>query len=139
LNLKETEILLREMFAIDGRKIDADKIAAWKQSLGSIPLDVAQTALRQCRQDERINFVEPKHIVGKAKEAVAELNRQEEQEQRQNEPQKDTSPPPTCIHKKTLVECDICCKKLADFHATHDNGYDCKDTCLNYMRENLLA
>ena len=139
MNLKETEILLREMFAIDGRKLDADKIAAWRQSLGSMQLDVAQQALRQCRQDERINFVEPKHLIGKARDAVAELNRIEEQNQRKKEKPKESSPPPTCIHKMNVVECNTCCRKLAKYHESHDNGYDCGDKCLSYMRENLLA
>ena len=95
----ETEQLLREMFAIDGRKLDADKLLAWHNVIGGMPLDIAQRALRMARQDERISYIEPKHIIGKAKEAAEAMDREEQRKQRQ-EPVKMGVPMPACIHCK---------------------------------------
>jgi len=111
LNLKETETLLREMFAIDGRHLDADKIKAWHNVIGGMPLDIAQRALRMARQDERISYVEPKHIIGKAKEAAEAMDRAEARKAAQPEVKKG-QPMPTCIHGEGLLYCDTCCHTL---------------------------
>ena len=111
MNLKETETLLREMFAIDGRHLDADKIKAWHNVVGKMPLDIAQRALRMARQDERIGYVEPKHIIGKAKEAAEAMDRQEQREKKQ-EPVKKGVAMPSCIHGEGLLYCDPCCNTL---------------------------
>lgn len=128
------------MFAIDGRKLEAEKIAAWKESLGSIQLDVAQAALRKCRADERINYIEPKHIWAKAKDAALELDRQLQQEQVAEEKQVIPKPNhPTCIHNKLLLTCNACCKTMYEYHETHKSILDCYPKCHDFAKENLLA
>ena len=140
MNLKETETLLREMFAIDGRKLEAEKIAAWRESLSSMQLDVAQAALRKCRADERISYVEPKHIWGKAKEAAQELDRIQQQQQVAEEQVKPVvRTQPTCKHDKLLLSCNACCRDMNNFHETHGDVFECAELCHNFAKENLLA
>ena len=141
LNLRETETLLREMFAIDGRKLEADKIAAWRESLSSMQLDVAQAALRSARADERIKYVEPKHIWGKAKDAAMELDRKSQQsEMKAEEDSKTHSACPTCVHGLSLLLCTKCCRTLMNLHESHQNEYgECGELCNTFAKENLLA
>ena len=141
MNLKETEILLREMFAVDGRKLEAEKIAAWKESLGGMQLDVAQAALRAARADSFINYVEPRHLWAKAKAAAQELDRLEQQAaMKEEEANKTYAPCPTCIHGTTLLACNECCRTLMNLHNSHQNQYgDCGESCNQFAKENLLA
>ena len=139
MTLKETEILLREMFAVDGRQIDRDKIKAWHNILYSMPLDIAQRALRMARQDERIGYVEPKHIIGKAKEAAEAMDRQEQREKKK-EPVKTGVAMPTCIHGEGLLYCDPCCNTLWVYQRdklSHLANY--VDPLHEFAKENVIA
>lgn len=139
MNKTETEQLLREMFAIDGRKVDADKILAWHNVIGSMPLEIAQRALRMARQDERITYVEPKHIFAKAKEAAEAMDR--EDERRKTLPPSDKGTPmPTCIHGMGLIACDPCCDTMYRFHeSNHGHLQNCGELCHTYAKENVIA
>lgn len=139
MKIQETEILLREMFAIDGRHLDADKLKAWHNVIGNMPLDIAQRALRMARQDERIKYIEPKHIFGKAKEAAEAMDRQEERNKVTPVP-KQGSPMPTCIHGKGLLGCDPCCNSLWRYHKENHPHLEIGDQkCDEYAKENILA
>jgi len=139
LTKKETEQLLNEMFAIDGRKLDAEKLLAWHNVIGSWPLDIAQRALRMARQDERIAFIEPKHIIAKAKEAVEAMDR-EEQRKKTKEPVKKGVAMPTCIHGHGLLYCNDCCRTMWHYHRdNHDHLANCQDLCHNFAKENVIA
>jgi|TARA_R110000803_G_scaffold96824_5_gene164983 hypothetical protein len=139
MKIQETEVLLREMFAIDGRHIDADKIKAWHNVIGNMPLDIAQRALRMARQDERIKYVEPKHIFGKAKEAADAMDRQEERSKGVPEALKGSAQP-SCIHGKGILSCDPCCNALWRFHEEDHQHLDVGDQkCEKYAKENILA
>jgi len=139
MQLKETEILLREMFAIDGRILDADRLKAWHNAVGFMPLDVAQEALRIARRDERINYIEPKHIVAKAREAAMELDRQAQKEEQAKQKEYKGVPCPHCKHKMPIVECNICCKALSDHHKKHEHLNWGDEFCEELFRKELLA
>lgn len=139
MQLKEIEILLREMFAIDGRILDADRIKAWHNVIGFMPLDVAQEALRMARKDERINYIEPKHLVAKAKEAAMELDRQQQKEEQAKLQDFKGVPCPHCKHKKPLIECNQCCRDLWHFHQKHEHLKHGDEFCSEYLRKELLA
>ena len=139
MKISETEVLLREMFAIDGRYLEADKIKAWHNVIGGMPLDIAQRALRMARQDERIGYIEPKHIIGKAKEAAEALDHQEERNKKQ-EPVKKGAPMPSCIHGKGVVWCNDCCNALYKNHEkTHAHLEYGDDLCHEYAKANLYG
>lgn len=139
MKIQETEILLKEMFAIDGRILDAERIKAWHNVIGNMPLEIAQRALRMARQDERIGYVEPKHIIGKAREAAEALDREEERN-KVKEPVKKGDPMPSCIHGKGIVWCDTCCHALHKHHQKHHAhlAYG-DDKCYEYAKENLFG
>jgi hypothetical protein len=140
MKIQETEILLREMFAIDGRMLDAERIKAWHNVIGSMPLDIAQRALRLARQDERIGYVEPKHIIGKAKESADSLDREERVKQAQQaKPTQKGFPQPTCIHGEPLLSCNPCCHKMHLEHQAHKDRELISELCLKYAKENIYA
>lgn len=139
MQLKEIEILLREMFAIDGRILDADRIKAWHNSIGFMPLDVAQEALRMARRDERINYIEPKHLIAKAKEAALELDRQEQQKELKEQSKFEGVPCPKCKHEIALIECNDCCRALAQNHKKHSHLKYGDEFCDELLRTELLA
>jgi hypothetical protein len=140
MKIQETEILLREMFAIDGRILDADRIKAWHNVIGSMPLEIAQRALRLARQDERIGYIEPKHIIGKAKESADSLDREERVRQAQEaKPVAKGFPQPTCIHGELLLSCGPCCHQMHLEHQRHEAKELNSELCLKYAKENIYA
>ena len=140
MKIQETEILLREMFAIDGRILDADRIKAWHNVIGNMPLEIAQRALRLARQDERIGYVEPKHIIGKAKESADALDRQERVKYAQSEkPVSKGFPQPACIHGELLLSCNPCCHQMHLEHERHEAKELNSELCLKYAKENIYA
>jgi hypothetical protein len=110
LNISETRELLQDIAAIDKRNITPETIQAWHSILGHLSLEVAKESHRLARKDLSINYLEPRHIFGWAKEAVSILQRNQPKE---DEPQKPSTPEPTCRHHKTrITECKPCCKEL---------------------------
>jgi len=139
MQLKETEVLLREMFAIDGRLLDAERIKAWHNAIGFMPLDVAQESLRIARRDEKLGYLEPKHIIAKAREAAMELDRQQGNKEAQQMSDYKGVPCPKCKHNKSLLSCDDCCRSLWRFHQKHEHLKHGDEFCDEYLRKELLA
>lgn len=140
MKIQETEILLREMFAIDGRMLDAERIKAWHNVIGSMPLEIAQRALRLARQDERIGYVEPKHIIGKAKESADALDREERIKNAQQAKEfQQGFPQPTCIHGELLLSCNPCCHRMHLEHEAHKVKEINSELCLKYAKENIYG
>ena len=109
MNMIEAKELLEEISAIDGRKMSPEVVATWQGILGSMPLDVAKEAHRLARRDDRINYLEPRHIVSWAKEAAFKLDR----ENPKVEPKVEASPMPVCkAHGKGILMCDPCCHRI---------------------------
>jgi hypothetical protein len=109
MNMVETKSLLEEISAIDGRKLSPETVATWQGILGNMPLDVAREAHRLARRDDRVNYLEPRHIVSWAKEAAFKLDRENPKPQVQVE----SKPMPYCkAHNKPILACDPCCHRL---------------------------
>ena len=77
----ETAELIEFLSLVDGRKISGEKIMAWHEVLGFLDYPVAKQAVIEAQRDGAIQYIEPKHILGKAKsiqdKAKAEAVRQE--------------------------------------------------------------
>ena len=109
MNMTEAKTLLEEISAIDGRKLTPETVAAWQGILGSMPLDVAREAHRMARRDDRVTYLEPKHIVSWAKEAAFKLDR----DNPKVEAKVEGSPQPICKeHGRGILTCDPCCHRL---------------------------
>ncbi|NBU22793.1 MAG: hypothetical protein EBS38_02620 [Actinobacteria bacterium] len=109
MNIIETKELLEEIAAIDGRKLTPEIVAAWQGILAGIPLEIAKEAHKLARRDERVNWLEPRHISGWAKEAAFRLDREKP---KQVEPQT-FAPQPVCkAHNTPILACDPCCHRI---------------------------
>lgn len=99
--------LLRKVAAIDNRRIAQDVLDEWFAIIGYLPYQDALNALHKARQDDRITWLEPKHIVAHSKED--RLAKQDDDYLRQEEEQRAKAvPPPKCKHGKSLVACMPC-------------------------------
>lgn len=111
MNISETAELLKEISAIDNRKIDEATIQGWFAILNHIPLEIAKQAHKMARRDQSVSYLEPKHIVGWAREAAYALDRQKskvEDEVKRGDPE------PICkAHSKKITQCMTCCKRMA--------------------------
>lgn len=109
MNMTETKQLLEEISAVDGRKLTPENVAVWQGILCNIPLDIASEAHKLARRDDRINYLEPRHIVSWAKEAAYQLDR----DSKKPEVKIQSSPQPVCKeHGLGIMLCDPCCHRL---------------------------
>jgi hypothetical protein len=110
MNITETQELLRHISAIDKRQITPETIQAWHQIVGHLSLPVAIESHRMARKDLSVNYLEPRHIIGWAKEAISVLQRNQP---KPIEPERPSTPEPKCkAHKAGITECKLCIKEL---------------------------
>lgn len=115
----ETIEILRQITAVDNRKVTEDTIEAWHGIIGSIPFDIAKEALKLAQSDATIKYLEPRHIVGWAREAAFRLDRQKPK----TEEQRVGAPQPVCRqHGKSILACDPCAHRLYKYEQTHGTG-----------------
>lgn len=110
----ETAELIEFLSLVDGRKISSEKILAWHEVLGFLEYPVAKQAVIEAQRDSAIQYIEPKHILGKAK-SIQDRKKSEEQraEQFKEKPLTFGSRMPKCQHGIGLLTCDPCCKTAA--------------------------
>lgn len=122
MNINETKQLLAEIAVIDGREISDEAVKLWAEILQMIPLDIAQEAHKQCRQDSSIRYLEPKHIYAKAMDAARKLADDERRKQADLDLAAErnkaamSKPAPICQHKLPIVRCDHCCQWMFRYH-----------------------
>jgi hypothetical protein len=85
MNLTEVKELLAKVAAVDNRDLSEITAKAWYEVIGGLSFRVADRALVLARRDARINWLEPKHIIEKSRDAIAELNREETAKQEPEE------------------------------------------------------
>lgn len=107
----ECAALLREIAAIDNRKIDQEVLDAWFAVIGYLNYEVALNALHMARKDDRVTWLEPKHIISWSREARDKVER----EQSDTPKVEDVfGPVPYCPHGIVLAGCLPCCRDLAE-------------------------
>lgn len=119
MNITQTKEILDTVSAIDNRTVTVDTLNAWHGIIGAIPFDIAKEALKLAQSDSSIKYLEPKHIVGWAKEAAFRLDRAKPkaEEVRQGNPM------PICKdHNSPILTCDPCCHRLYKF--TEQHGFE---------------
>ena len=77
MTLTETKELLAKIAAVDNRDLSELTAKAWYEVISSISYKVAERALVLARQDPKINWLEPKHILAKSRDAIMELNQEQ--------------------------------------------------------------
>jgi hypothetical protein len=110
----ETAELIEFLSLVDGRKISTEKILAWHEVLGFLEYPVAKQAVIEAQRDSAIQYIEPKHILGKAK-SIQDRKKLEmaREEQFKEKPLTFGSRMPKCQHGIGLLLCDPCCKTAA--------------------------
>jgi hypothetical protein len=119
MNIAEVKELLTEISVIDNRKLSQEVAEGWHSILSFMPLDIAREALRLARKDDRISWLEPKHLVSWGREAAFKLDR--------NKPKDEEvlvgSPMPVCKqHNEPIMSCDPCCHSLHKFQEANGNS-----------------
>jgi hypothetical protein len=99
MNRTETAELVEFLSLVDGRKITPEKIMAWHELVGFLEYPVAKQAVLEAQRDTAIAYIEPKHILGKAK-SIQDRKKSEEQraEQFKEKPLTFGSRMPKCQH-----------------------------------------
>jgi hypothetical protein len=111
MNRLETTELLKQISAVDNRKVNEETVTAWQAIMSNIPFDIAKEALVLARKDDRITYLEPRHIVSWAREAAFKLDR-ETGRNTPEEPQGNFIAQPKCKHDKGILDCLPCCREL---------------------------
>jgi len=107
MNKAEVKLLLADVAAIDNRRVTDETVDAWKAVLGHLSLEVAQKALVLARQDEKIGYLEPKHIVARARDARMAIDRSPAD--RAEEANWRSDPVPVCVtHNELITKCKPC-------------------------------
>jgi hypothetical protein len=114
VNKLETERLVRKVAVLDNRNVNEAVIDAWYEVVSHIDYTVAERALIKARQDANVQWLEPKHLVAKAREAIIELNDEARQIARDAEDEGRADPEPVCRnHRRRITTCAECCRVLA--------------------------
>ncbi len=110
----DTASILEFLSLTDNRKITQEGILAWHELIKHLDFDVAREAAYLAKQDDKIDWVEPKHILAKAR-VVADRRDTEARRQKSLLPiePKIGSPIPLCEHGEKVVYCNPCCLALA--------------------------
>lgn len=112
MNIAESKHILEQVSAIDNRKLSNELVAAWHKIIGHIDYTVAERALLLARRDPAIQYLEPKHIIAKTRDAIIELN----DERRKNdfgEESWKSEPIPVCReHGERITQCKPCVRRL---------------------------
>jgi hypothetical protein len=112
MNKSEIKLLLADVAAIDNRRVTEETVNAWSGVLGHLSLPVAQRALIMARQDEKVDYLEPRHIISRARDARMAIDRSVED--RSEEASWRSDPEPICVtHNSRITKCDKCCALLA--------------------------
>lgn len=104
----DTATVLEFLSLTDNRKITEDRILAWHDAIGHLDFDVARSAVTEAVRDDSISWVEPKHILAKARLVIDRLAT----EKRRNQPapeRKIGDAMPVCKHNIGLLYCVPCC------------------------------
>ena len=107
MNKSEVKLLLADVAAIDNRRVTEETVVAWHAVLGHLSLPVAQKALVMARQDEKVEYLEPRHIVSRARDARMAIDRGPEA--RAEEAKWRSEPEPICVpHNLGITKCQPC-------------------------------
>lgn len=114
MNKRDTEYLLTKISAVDNRIVTEQTIDSWHDVIGHMAYDVAELALVKARQDPQVNWLEPRHVVAKGRDAVMELNERARALAREAEETGKADPEPVCeAHRRRITSCLECCRRLS--------------------------
>lgn len=108
MNKAEVKLLLADVAAIDNRRVTDETVVAWHAVLQHLSLPVAQRALVLARQDERVEYLEPRHIVARGRDARMAMDA-ESRVRSKEEASWRSDPEPICVpHDIRITKCESC-------------------------------
>lgn len=111
----DTASILEFLSLTDNRKITQENILAWHELIKHLEFDVAREAAHLAKQDDKIDWVEPKHILAKARIVAERLDTEARRLRSLTRPEPTFgSPIPLCKHGERIVFCQPCCVELAN-------------------------
>lgn len=106
MNKSEVKLLLADVAAIDNRRVSEETVTAWHSVIGHLSLHVAQKAHVMARQDEKVDYLEPRHIVSRSRDAIIAMNSSKPSEEEKNWR---SDPVPVCMpHGELITSCKPC-------------------------------
>jgi hypothetical protein len=91
---QETQRLVLKVCAVDGRQPTEQTFIAWHELIGHLSAEVASMALQMAMSDERVNKVEPRHVLARVPDATGKLNAQlRDEPEEQFDPRIHVGPP----------------------------------------------
>ena len=105
----DTATVLEFLSLTDNRKITEDRILAWHDAIGHLDFEIARSAVTEAVRDDSISWVEPKHILAKARLVLERLEVEKRREQPLPE-RKLGDAMPVCEHGLGLLYCLPCCR-----------------------------
>ncbi len=133
----DTEYLLRKIAAVDNRTVTDETVETWHEIVGHLSWQVAERALVKARQDPYVGWLEPRHLVGKARDAIIEINDEALLVARKADDDGRAEPEPKCeAHGIRITTCKPCCARLAT-EAQHLSGNRLHDWAVEniYVKE----
>lgn len=113
MTLSEMRDLLDEVSAIDNRKVTPETVQAWHDVCGHVTFTVARRAVILARRDASVQYLEPRHVMGKIAVAAAELNDEERSRQISPEDSWKSEHIPVCAeHNLRITKCQDCIVRL---------------------------
>jgi hypothetical protein len=119
VNQAEVVQIVNLVAAADGRNVNEQTYAAWMLVIGHLGFNLAKEATLAALKDEAIRWTEPKHVLAKAGR-VLEVREQDKRRERaltEHEVKKGTPVPICRDHGRSIMQCDVCCKKAGDLAA----------------------
>ena len=121
MNKAEVKLLLADVAAIDNRRVTDETVTAWHAVLGHLTLPVAQKALILARQDEKVEYLEPRHIVARGRDARMAMDA-ESRSRSKEEASWRSDPEPVCLpHDIRITKCESCIALLVKHTAGMTN------------------
>ena len=107
MNLQQTTDICRRVCTVEGRTFTAELAKSWHDLLLGLDWEVAERASSLALQDHQVHQVQPKHILRKVPDAVAQLNAV----LRGSDEEADwkSEPCPVCqAHNLPIIKCQDC-------------------------------
>ena len=114
MRLSDVTQILHYLAVVDNRNVSDTAAEVWHGIIGHLDFETAKESSLLARQDPKIDWIEPKHILAKSFIVKETRLTNERREQAIIHPSdKPGVPMPICEHGKGLLYCGPCCHKMA--------------------------
>jgi hypothetical protein len=114
MRLSDVTQILHYLAIVDNRNVSDSAAEVWHEIIGHLDFETAKEASLLARQDPAISWIEPRHILAKARQVKETQLTNQRRETAQTLPsEKPGQPMPKCKHGRGLLYCGPCCHQIA--------------------------